>query len=85
MKLADYRRQNAERGGRQRADTHHVGVHSLFAVERLTRGIERVEDLYRVGEKLLPNQRQLRAQPPALKKPRSGQLLQLVERFDKAG
>jgi hypothetical protein len=34
-----------------------------------------------MGEKLFADQRQLRAQPPALKQPGTGQLFQLVERF----
>ncbi len=38
-----------------------------------------------MGEKLFADQRQLSAQPPAFKQSRTGQLLQLIERFDKAG
>ena len=81
MELADHRGQDPQRGGGERSDAYDIAVEAFFTIERLTRGIERVEHFNRMGEKLFADQRQLRAQPPTLKQPRAGELLQFVQRF----
>ncbi len=72
MKFANRRGHNAQRGGRQRANAHHVTVHALFMVQRLSGGIQRVQHPYRMGQELFADDGQVRTHPAAIEQPRAG-------------
>ncbi len=81
MELTDNRRQNAQRRSRERTNAYHIARHVVAPGQRLTRRVQCVEHFYRVSEKLLAYQSELRPQPPTFEQPRAGELLQLVQRF----
>ena len=81
MELADHRRQDPQRGGRQRADAHDIVIQPLFTVQRLARRVKGIKHFHGMSQKLFPDQRQLRPQTSPLKQTGTGQLFKLVKRF----
>ncbi|KTR24523.1 hypothetical protein NS24R_21850, partial [Enterobacter hormaechei subsp. xiangfangensis] len=81
VELADRRRQYTQRRRWQRAHAHDVADRLLFAVERLTGGIEGIENFNGMRQELFTHESKLSAQTAAIEQAGSGKLFQFVQRF----